>query len=138
MWENYKYGSVRENDNSLTFINRNIYNERKKIIMTTRQTIINSRKKRIGFGTVSLALSIISASFSFSAIGGKSLGEYFLEFLDVKFSISIISIVLFLSSVLLGFAFKEDYGAKAGRLISIVFLSIIILSTILTLVFFRS
>lgn len=93
--------------------------------------INNINKKEWGIGTSALIISIFSIMFSFSSLGDKSIGENILNAIGIRFPVMIVSTILFVIAIFIGHKYIENYGAKAGRNISIFF---IILMTILTVV----
>lgn len=86
--------------------------------------------KKWGIGSISLLLSIIGAMFSFTFWNGKELGKHFLNYIGVSFPASVISLILLFISLFIGYKYKNDYLAKSGKAISIVFISIIFVLTI--------
>lgn len=96
--------------------------------------ISNADIKKIGIGTVSLIISILSVMFSFTYVGQRNIGEYLLNVIGVAFPIPIISIILFCISIFLGYKYKNNYGAEFGKNLSITFLILIILFSIVRLV----
>lgn len=86
--------------------------------------------KKLGIGSLSLFLSIIGAMFSFTFWNGKELGKHFLNSIGVSFPALIISLILLFISLFIGYKYKNDYLAKSGKAISIVFISIIFVLTI--------
>ena len=91
----------------------------------------NIDTKKCGIGTSALIISIFSIMFSFTSLGEKSIGENILEVIGVRFPVMVISTILFVIAIFIGHKYKEDYYAKVGRNISIFF---IILMTILTVI----
>jgi hypothetical protein len=93
--------------------------------------INNIDTTKFGTGTSALIISIFSIMFSFTSLGKKSIGENILGFIGVRFPVMVISAILFVIAIFIGQKYKENYYAKAGRNISIFF---IILMTILTVI----
>lgn len=86
----------------------------------------NKNIKKLGIGSLSMILSIFSIIISFTYIGGEYIGKHLLNFINVSFPTSIISITLFLISIYIGNKYQDDYGAKFGKNVSKIFLIIII------------
>ena len=84
--------------------------------------ISNINTKKWGIGTSSLIISIFSVMFSFSSLGEKSIGENILDAIGIKFPVMVISTVLFVIAIFIGQKYREDYGAKFGRNISLFFI----------------
>jgi hypothetical protein len=90
----------------------------------------NISRKKWGIGTSSFIVSIIAIMFSFSSFGVKTIGEIILDAVRIKFPVGIISTVLFVVAIFIGDRYKEHYGAKLGKNISIIFLVLMIILTI--------
>ncbi len=90
--------------------------------------------KKLGIGSISLILSIFGAMFSFTALNAKYVGEHLLNAIGISFPIGIISIVILCISFAIGYRYKNDYLAKPGRVISVVFIVLIVVLSILYLV----
>lgn len=89
--------------------------------------------KKYGVGTFSLIISIFSIMFSFTYLGGeKNIGKYILDAIGISFPTAIISIMLFLISIYIGNKYNEDYGAKLGKSLSIIFIFLIIILSIIS------
>lgn len=86
--------------------------------------IENADIKKLGIGSLALAISLFAIMFSFTAIGDKSIGQYILNALGIRFSYGLISISLFVLSVFIGYRYKGDRYAKIGGNISIILLII--------------
>lgn len=96
--------------------------------------IIDSKK--LGIGSISLVLSIFGAMFSFTAWDGKYLGEHFLNIINISFSVQLISLVILAISFFIGYKYKNDYFAKSGRVVAVIFISIIFILTVSQLFFY--
>lgn len=96
--------------------------------------VSNIKTKKFGVGTWSLIITIFSIIFSFSSLGNESIGEIILNAIGVKLPVGIISTVLFVISIFIGHKYKEDFGAKSGKYISIFFLGVIIILTVMNLI----
>lgn len=91
--------------------------------------------KKWGIGSSSLFLSIFAIMFSFTSINDKYFGEYILNGLNIRFPIAIISFTLLCMSALIGYRYRDDYLAKAGKIVSILFILLIIIMTVLSILF---
>jgi hypothetical protein len=91
---------------------------------------LNSRK--FGIGTSALILSIFAIMFSFTSLGGKTIGQEILAAIGVRFPVMIISAILFVIAIFIGHIYKENYGAKIGRNISIFFIILIATLTVIS------
>lgn len=96
--------------------------------------IIDSKK--LGIGSISLVLSIFGAMFSFTAWDGKYLGEHILNIINISFSVQLISLVILAISFFIGYKYKNDYFAKSGRVVAVIFISIIFILTVSQLFFY--
>lgn len=85
---------------------------------------INDSKK-LGIGSISLILSIFGGMFSFTAWDSKYLGEHILSAINISFPYPLISLVILFISFFIGYRYKNHYFAKAGRVIAVIFISII-------------
>jgi hypothetical protein len=94
--------------------------------------INNINTKRWGVGTLSLIISIFSVMFSFSSLGEKTIGENILKVIGVKFPVMVISTVLFVIAIFIGHKYKEDYGAKFGKNISISFIILMMILSVIS------
>ena len=97
--------------------------------------------KKIGIGSISLILSIFGGMFSFTAWDSKYLGEHILSTINISFPfpgvllVTLISLVILFISFFIGYRYKNHYFAKSGRVISVVFISLIFF-LILSQIFF--
>ena len=87
--------------------------------------ILKTDSKKLGIGSISLILSIFGGMFTFTAWNGKELGNHLLNAIDLSFPIGLISLVILLISFFIGYKYKNDYFAKSGRVISVVFILLI-------------
>lgn len=94
-----------------------------------------TNSKKWGIGSLSLFLSILGSMFSFTFWNGKELGKHFLNAIGVSFPAPIISLILLFIALFIGYKYKNDYLAKLGKAISIVFISIIFVLTITSSLF---
>lgn len=97
------------------------------------RNISNINTKKWGIGTSSLIISIFSIMFSFSSLGEKSIGENILDAIGAKFPVMVISTVLFVIAIFIGHKYKENYGARFGKNISIFFIILMIILTVMNL-----
>lgn len=88
--------------------------------------LININTRKYGIGTWALIISIFSIMFSFTSFWKKSIGEDILEAIGVRFPVMIISTILFVIAIFIGHKYRENYGAKVGRNISIFFIILMI------------
>ncbi|WP_195266916.1 hypothetical protein [Clostridium sp. 1001275B_160808_H3] len=82
--------------------------------------------KRVGIGTISLILSIFGIAFSFTYLGSNSIGEEILHAIGVSFPTMIVSIILFLISIVIGRKFKNNFGSNLGVGLAICFTVLIV------------
>ncbi len=85
------------------------------------------KNKKWGIGSIALFLSLFATSFSYTYLSEYSIGEEILHQLHVNIPTALISTVLYFIAIYIGMKFKEDYGAKSGKMISSIFLIIILL-----------
>ena len=95
------------------------------------EKINNYKKSRMGI--VSLIFSILGVIFSFTNIGGKSIGNYVFSLLGIKFPHMSISIILFILSIFIGYRFKNEHYSKQGIGISIGCLIICVIFTLISI-----
>lgn len=93
--------------------------------------------KKLGIGSISFLLSIFGGMFSFTAWDNKYFGEHILSALNISFSYPQISLVILFISFFIGYRYRNDYFAKLGIVISVIFISLIFFLT-LNQVFFYS
>jgi hypothetical protein len=91
---------------------------------------INSGK--FGIGTSALILSLIAIMFSFTSLDKKTIGQEILAAIGVRFPVMIISAILFVIAMFIGQIYRENYGAKIGRNISIFFIILIATLTVIS------
>jgi putative effector of murein hydrolase LrgA (UPF0299 family) len=91
--------------------------------------ITNSKKSNNG--DMSLIISSIAVIFSFTYIGGKYIGQHILNALGIPLPHSIISIILFCISILIGYKNRENHYGKAGMALSTIFLGFIAISSLI-------
>jgi len=98
-------------------------------------SIININRKKWGIGTLSLIISIFSVTFSFSSLGEKTIGENILKAIGVRFPVMVISTVLFVIAIFIGHKYREDYGAKFGKNISISFIILMMILSVISSIY---
>lgn len=81
--------------------------------------------KKLGIGSISLLLSIFGGMFSFTAWDSKYFGEHILSAINISFPYPLISLIILFISFFIGYRYKNDYFAKSGRVISVIFISLI-------------
>lgn len=96
---------------------------------------INDSKK-LGLGSISLLLSIWGGMFSFTAWDSKYLGEHILTAINISFPYPLISLVILSISFFIGYRYKNDYFAKSGRVISVIFISLIFFLILIEVFFY--
>lgn len=87
--------------------------------------------KKLGIGSISLILSIFGAMLSFTAWDGKELGEHLSITIGISLPIGIISLGILFISFFIGYKYKNDYFSKSGRVISVVFILLIVILLII-------
>ncbi|WP_195266923.1 hypothetical protein [Clostridium sp. 1001275B_160808_H3] len=92
--------------------------------------------KECNKGIISLIFSILGVIFSFTSIGGKSIGQHILNILEVKFPYIFISIILFILSIFIGYRHKNDPYSKQGIGVSIGSLIICGIFTLISMFFY--
>lgn len=95
--------------------------------------LININSGKFGKGTSSLILSIIAIMFSFTSLGEKTIGQEILAAIGIRFPVMIISAIIFVIAMFIGHIYRENYGAKIGRNISILFIILMATSSIISL-----
>ena len=91
--------------------------------------------KKLGIGTLSPIISIFAMMFSFTYFGKNSIGEEILHALGLSFPTLIISLVLFSISILIGYKNKEDRYAESGITLSVGFILVIVITSIISALF---
>ena len=86
--------------------------------------------KKLGIGSISLLLSIFGGMFSFTAWDSKYFGEHILSAINISFPYPLISLFILFISFFIGYRYKNDYFAKSGRVISVIFISLIFFLTL--------
>lgn len=86
-----------------------------------------------GIGTLPFIFSILAILVSFTFVFGKSIGEHMLDALKISFLTGVISLVLFIISIIIGYKYKQHALAKVGRNISIAFILLMVILTIVSI-----
>ena len=94
---------------------------------------------KIGFGSLSLLLFICGILFSISFSNGVSYGDNIIRFFGlnpwsngnsgVHYTIYY-SLIFHIGALILGYEFKNDFGAKLGRTLSLITIIFILISVI--------
>ena len=93
--------------------------------------------KKIGLGSISLLLFIFGILFSFSFGNRESYGDSILRFIglvpwsngDNGLHYTVFySLIFYILALILGYKFKNDFGAKLGRTLSLIVTIFLILS----------
>ena len=112
----------------------------KKSIISPLAIILFAVHTVIGFLPLAEG-SIFGGMFSFTAWDSKYLGECVLSAINISFPFpgiilgTLISLIILFISYFIGYRYKDDYFSKSGRVISIIFISLI-LFLILSQIFF--
>ncbi|WP_025684375.1 hypothetical protein [Paenibacillus maysiensis] len=104
--------------------------------------LLRKNEKKIGWGTLSLLLALLGMAVSFE-FGNYIFGDQLLSFLglptwsnnvdNTRFHYTIfLSSIFFIPSLIIGYKNPKEFGAKIGKLISSIYLTLIII----TLLFF--
>ncbi|WP_251862213.1 hypothetical protein [Clostridium sp. Marseille-Q2269] len=97
--------------------------------------IENANIKKLGMGSLALPIALFAIIFSFTIIKSKSVGQYILGALGIRFPFMIISIALFILAVFIGYKHKSYRYAKIGAKIAIGLLIVCGLLTIVSTIF---
>ncbi|MGZ0041830.1 hypothetical protein [Paenibacillus ottowii] len=103
--------------------------------------LLRRNKQKIGWGSLSLLLSLLGIAVSFE-FGDYILGDHFLFLLGLSTWSNVnntglhytifLSSIFFIPSLIIGYKKPNDFGAKIGKLVSSIYLTIIVI----TLLFF--
>ncbi|MDV4152651.1 hypothetical protein R0131_17625 [Clostridium sp. AL.422] len=95
--------------------------------------ILNNKK--IGLGSISLLLSIIGILFSFSFGDNLCYGDVILNYIGLKpwsngntglhYTV-IYSLIFFIPAFILGYKYKNNFGAKIGKIVSLIMIIFIL------------
>lgn len=93
-------------------------------------------ERKYGLGTLSIVIYILGILFDLQLDGHKSVGDRILNDIGIKtwsntsngihYTI-FYSMIIFVSSLIIGIKYKDDYGGKLGRNLSIVTLIIFLI-----------
>lgn len=93
------------------------------------------KNKKLGIGSMSPVISIFAMMFQFTYLGESSIGEKILHYIGVRFSTLIISLILFLISIIIGYKNKDDRYAESGITLSVGFIILIGITSIFSVLF---
>lgn len=92
--------------------------------------------KKIGVGSISLLLCIMGILFSFNLGNRVCYGDIILKYIGLSpwsngdngthYTV-LYSLIFFIPSYILGVKFKNDFGAKVGKIISLIMIIIILI-----------
>lgn len=92
--------------------------------------------KKIGVGSIALLLCIMGILFSFNLGKGVCYGDIILKHIGLSpwsngdngthYTV-LYSLIFFIPSYILGVKFKNDFGAKVGKIISLIMITIILI-----------
>lgn len=94
--------------------------------------------KRIGLGSISLLLFVCGILFSFSFDNGAAYGDSILRFLGLNpwsngnkglHYTMFYALVFYIPALILGYNFKNDLGAKIGKILSLIMIILLLLVT---------
>ena len=97
---------------------------------------MNQVNKKIGLGTTSLLLFIMGILFTFSFGNKVCYGDIILEYIGLKswskgtsglhYTVYY-SLIFFIPSFIIGYKFKNNLGAKLGKVLSLIMIILILL-----------
>ncbi|MCT2536898.1 hypothetical protein NC661_16475 [Aquibacillus koreensis] len=99
-------------------------------------------KTKIGIGSFSLLLFSLGFLFSFSFGDQAALGDSIIQSIGLKpwskgdhglHYTAFYSLIFFLPALFLGYKYRDDWGAKVGRILSIIFFMTILISSLLVI-----
>lgn len=95
--------------------------------------------KKIGLGSLSLLLCIIGISFPFSFGSKGAYGDNILQFVGLKpwsngdtgihYTV-FYSLIFFVMALVFSYKFKNDFGAKVGKIISLCVIIIVVIGSV--------
>ncbi len=101
-------------------------------------------KNKIGIGSASLLLFIIGCLFSFT-FNGICIGDNILNYIGLKawsngntgthYTV-FYSLLFFIPSLIIGYKFKDNFGSKAGKILSAIIVTMIIVNSLFFISFF--
>jgi len=92
-------------------------------------------KRNIGIGTISLPLALIGLVWSFE-IHGFCLGDIVLNSVGLRAWTNVdtglhltvfYSLIFFIPALLVSYRYKENFGSKTGRIVSIIFIGLLLI-----------
>jgi putative effector of murein hydrolase LrgA (UPF0299 family) len=95
-------------------------------------------KRKVGIGTISLPLALLGLVWSLE-IQGFCLGDIVLNFIGLRAWTNVdtglhltvfYSLLFFVPALILSYKHKENIGSKIGRILSIIFIGLILLLTL--------
>lgn len=101
---------------------------------------MNHNKKRIGIGTLSLVIFILSFTFTSlnintqNATHTQKLGEMIVNFLKINVAHDYITIILLGLAIYIGKKYEQHFFAKLGKILSVILLSLFIIFSLLALI----
>ncbi|WP_438313630.1 hypothetical protein [Sporosarcina sp. FA9] len=93
--------------------------------------------KKLGLGSLSLALFLLGLLFSFSFGKYDAFGDHILRFIginpwsngDTGLHYTIFySLIFYIPALIVGYKFKSDWGAKTGRVLSMILVVFVLVS----------
>ncbi|WP_300385025.1 hypothetical protein [Clostridium sp.] len=97
---------------------------------------MNQNNRKIGLGSNSLLLAIMGILFAFSFGNKVCYGDIILKYMGLNtwsngdngthYTV-VYSLIFFIPSLILGLKFKNDFGAKMGKIISLIMIIMILL-----------
>lgn len=95
--------------------------------------ILDKVNKKIGVGSSSILLCAIGIIFDFTFKNKECLGDIILKFIGLNpWSNGIhhtifYSLIFFIPSVIIGFKYKNNFGASLGKIVSLIMIILILL-----------
>jgi len=92
-------------------------------------------KRKIGIGTISLPLALLGLVWSLE-IRGFCLGDIVLNSIGLRVWTNVdtgthlivfYSLIFFIPALITGYMYKESFGSKAGRVVSIIFMGLLLI-----------
>jgi len=101
-------------------------------------------KRKLGVGSISILLVLLGLAWSINFPGGFCVGDWVLNVVGLKawsemnnmgvhFTVYY-SLLFFVAAFLLGYWHKNDFGAKSGKIVSLVMFLLIALATVYTVI----
>ena len=98
-------------------------------------------KRKIGIGTISLPLALLGLVWSLE-IRGFCLGDIALSSIGLRAWTNIdtgihltvfYSLLFFIPAIIVGYKYKESFGSKVGRVVSLVFVGLLLVLSLFNL-----